>query len=403
MDSDCVALALPIGGVVWTAEGTPTILDPISYATLEFLDGATSLIELTEDVAYAWRVPLELAESHVLKAAQPFLRVGAHSPSVDAAARPHRVTTVNDDGTTTVETTITISTDRTEVGVVLHLPDGDRSVAELLPGDSCLGAKLRNGAEMAQVTFEWDGVPFSVRTDDDDVHQALLEHGGHSDVDDRGPVFAFALRPLDGVAPVRVYDATGRRVGRPRSTVAVLEAIEDAVSALLPRRSQVALLQVATLSRADRAVIIPRSILALPRLERAAGRLGLTVGWAPVEIVAATQLETAAQVEESRWEFSNGRRPRRQFCVSGALPYWNGKGSNQPIGLTIDLLLGDKRLPNRDERKMYLKKVVDIARRVPVVEWVADDVRGAGAADKFCALAADMLQSVSAVVGPTES
>lgn len=232
-------------------------------------DGRTTLGELVDDLVAVFGIPVETAEAYVAHAVVLTCAIGACdielSDLIGAGdeTRPDsvlgeaaelladlagedfsgdRVTfstadgsevtrtvdaagnlltfTVHPDGTRTVSTSVVIGAD--DVGgsrLYDDLLDGGRSLAELAPPDSCVGSKLRNLNSVPLLSFIGaDGRTRSVRCHDPDVETILLDRlGGGGGRIEPGPILAFVVTPLEGRGPLRVYDGSARRRGRPRT------------------------------------------------------------------------------------------------------------------------------------------------------------------------------------------
>lgn len=169
---------------------------------------------------------------------------GAGVPRGDSSPEVIRVeTTVDSDGNEVVVEHLSDGRRRVTTSVSLSLHDdasaalfqaamaGDRSPAELAPIDSCLGSKLRNLEEVPLLNVRCsDGRVRSIRCHDPAVAEVLAERYGQAlAVDERGPIAAFVVTPLEGDGPRRVFDGLGRRRGRPRS----IEEVADLVDQIL--------------------------------------------------------------------------------------------------------------------------------------------------------------------------
>ena len=106
---------------------------------------------------------------------------------------------------------------------------GDRTPAELVPPDSCLGSKLRNADDVELVSIcGSDGRLRSVRCHDEGVAAALRRLAGDSEASQgRGPIEVFVTSPLEGRGPLRIYDGYGLRRGRPRTEEEAVRVVDE--------------------------------------------------------------------------------------------------------------------------------------------------------------------------------
>ena len=264
-----------VGGelVVWSAAGVFSV-GLVAAVVARFLDGQVSLAQLVDDVADAAEVPLEAARDLVGGMAVELANLAAivgvavpEPPSVSdtdgAATAPaagsggpeagettavdpetgeeirvvtavdadgHLVTTEHlSDGRWRTTTTMTFSAGQVPQALAAaQALAGDRSLAELVPLDSCLGSKLRNHDDVPLVRRRGAaGRVRSVRSHPPAVVGRVRDLFGEAREEaDRGPIEAFVVTPLEGSGPVRVFDGQGRRRGRPRSVDAVVAVVD---------------------------------------------------------------------------------------------------------------------------------------------------------------------------------
>lgn len=253
--------------LVWTGTAL-VVIPPLPAAVAVHLDGRATVLELGEDLAEASGLPLHDVKVVVadllvdlsswgairgIPLVSPPAQDGEQSTAPDAYtavdartgdevrvevghdSEGRRVTTEHlPDGRRRVSTEFTFSDgdDAADVAerMAAAVMAGDRSAAELVPIDSCLGSKLRSDDSVPLVSIRGrDGKVRSVRCHDPEVEAALVAvAGGRIVVSERGPVEAFVVTPLEGQGPLRIYDGRGRRVGRPRTTgdaVAVVDGL----------------------------------------------------------------------------------------------------------------------------------------------------------------------------------
>jgi hypothetical protein len=257
-------------------------LEPTPTLVAQWFDGETTLAELSEDLAEAGDAPLDVVRPLVATVALELLAHGAvdrvhPGPPPEVADAPvasgvgermqvdpetgeeirvvegtdsrgnrmvteylpgnlKRVTTYL---TYSIDEADELSADTEALGVALL--DERRSPAELLPVDSCVGSKLRNDEAVPLVSIVCpDGLVRSVRCHDPEVEQALRAAAGDrlAPAGERGPVEAFVVTPLEGHGPLRVFDGSGRRRGRPRTVVEVVEVVDQVLGEVTARRQQ---------------------------------------------------------------------------------------------------------------------------------------------------------------------
>ncbi|MEO6630025.1 MAG: hypothetical protein ABIP03_15830 [Aquihabitans sp.] len=245
--------------VMWSDAGLFNV-ERVAGVVAQFLDGEVTLATLAEDLAATAEVPLEHARALVASLAVELTAlhalVGTELPELPAAepvapasgemsglgettaVDPESgeeirvVTEVSPDGNVViteylpdgrrrVSTTMTFATGPDAAGLAAaEALAGDRSVAELVPCDSCLGSKLRNHDDVPLVSVRGaDHKVRSVRCHDAAVAERLRALAGErlATSGERGPVEAFVVTPLEGSGPLRIFDGRGQRRGRPRS------------------------------------------------------------------------------------------------------------------------------------------------------------------------------------------
>ncbi len=273
--SDVARIDHSSGSVVWGQAGLFD-LEPIGLAVSAHFDGELSLAQLADDLAAAAEAPIEVARSVVASLAieltslaaiegvdssAPPSRAGGAAVRVSAptvARRPNvvgesirldsgtgeeiRVVTEAGPNGALVTTeylpngrrrmygSVTFSTDQIDqAATAAEVLAGDRSAAELVPADTCLGFKLRNDESVALVSRRGpDGRVRSVRCHDAEVAEVLRSRfGAVNESVERGPIEAFVVTPLEGCGPVRIYDGVGRRRGRPRSSADAAAVVDQ--------------------------------------------------------------------------------------------------------------------------------------------------------------------------------
>ena len=326
------------GLAVWSDAGLFTVA-PVPSAVAVHVDGVATLDALAEDLAAAADGPFDWARTVVASLAVELTRLqaldgvalpedadpGADGESDDASVEPEgegpelgesyrldpetgeqvRVVTTRNaeghlvettflpDGRMRVSSTLTLTTDGPDGGLaVAEALAGDRSPAELVPPDSCLGSKLRDGDDVPLVSIRCDdGRIRSVRCHDPRVEAALCELAGDRLVvgRERGPVVAFVVTPLEGTGPVRIYDGRGFRRGRPRTVEDAVDVIdqlvgEHAVGGQAPGDQAPIPLDAALAYRNSVGVLVPLNLLSERGVAAQMAADGWMVTWGRAEL-----------------------------------------------------------------------------------------------------------------------
>jgi len=255
--------------LIWTDDARFT-MPRLAGAVMIHLDGAVTLSQLADDAAAAFEIPTGPARVLVATAAAELGAYGAvdglvlppeglqpvRSPleadealilgestrvDPDTGAELRVVTDVDasgniftlehlPDGRRRITTELVVGTGTAEQELLALALEGNRSMAELVPVDSCLGSKLRNLDHVPLISFTCvDGQVRSVRCHDTVVAEGIGELVGSDRAStERGPIEAFVVTPLEGDGPLRIYDGGGQRRGRPRDpaeSVAVVDQV----------------------------------------------------------------------------------------------------------------------------------------------------------------------------------
>lgn len=336
--------------VVWTEHSLFAANTTATALALHF-DGALSFADLVEDVVAVLDLPLSAARQLVATVGVELWGRGAvssvavpdppvpsgvgdeaggnlHEPGGDfppeigecfkfdaATGTEHRVVTevgpegnlmsteYLPDGRRIVTTIIAVGADSGGTWSEAQSISSDRSLAELVPIDSCLGSKLRNDDDVPLLTFRCaDGRLRSVRCHHPGVTDALRKRAGnllHWD-GERGPVEAFVVTPLEGDGPVRIYDGEGRRRGRPRT---VSQAV-DVVDQILGERASgnpasdggnLLTLPLQLVGRPDGGgVLVPWGVLDGPGAVAKLTQQGWTPTWGDAEVTGGVVLAPSA-------------------------------------------------------------------------------------------------------------
>lgn len=162
--------------------------------------------------------------------------------------------------------------------LVTEVLAGDRALAELAPADSCLGFKLRIGNDADRISVSRNGVVLTIRCDHPKTTATLREALANWLVDESGPVAAFVVAPLEGDGPCRVFDALGRRHGRPRSTSEVVDLVLHLLHERFDLRTRAnTRIHWGVLQHGNAAVLVAPALLSQPRLGAASRNSGFTL------------------------------------------------------------------------------------------------------------------------------
>lgn len=337
--------------VVWSNAGVFTVA-PVPAAVAAHFDGTVTLAELAQDLASVAGVPEEQARDLVatlaveltsLRAicgaavAQPIPEAadipedGPPLPSTEvelgesSAIDPETgkeirvVAEINSqghlirteylpDGRRRISTTIAA---RFETGSEDSLADaalaGNRSIAELVPPDSCLGTKLRNHHDVPLISFIGsDGRTRSVRCHAPEVAERLRAMAGDALITsgERGPTEAFVVTPLEGCGPLRIFDGQGRRRGRPRTPEEAAAVVDQVLGEVILQASPTNRVTVNQLplplellllgGPAGRAVLVPLDALEARGLAARLKQRGWTLTWARAALTPPGLVEAAS-------------------------------------------------------------------------------------------------------------
>ena len=271
--------AIPSGGLMW-GRNYPVVFIPWpEFGLIEHLDGTSPSAELLEDLCEACELDPAATNERVLNALGELVDLGLvldpdqpRDPSVPSVVVDRRSTTVtNPDGTTTVTISTTLEAGATgaTTGAYLETKRGLRSLAELMPGTSCSGTRLRPDDAADLLQLAWPDEPVTVRSTDPRASALLRSLGAMPARRHRGPTAAFVIAPLEGEGPSRVYDAYGARVGRARTTEEAVEHVFAAIDRTRPLTRPSLAFDVAAIRSGDRCVLVPTALLAMPRLTSA--------------------------------------------------------------------------------------------------------------------------------------
>ena len=390
--------------VVWVSDTGPLVVGVLATVVAVHLDGSVTLQDLAEDLAAAADLASDGARGLVasmaveLAAAGAWVGVALGAVPERAAVPEHaevavggrRETEVVDpvsgevirvvverdgagqevttehlpDGTRRITTMLTFDLGDGERGLATaELLAGDRSAAELVPLDSCLGSKLRNSDDVDLVAIVCpDGQVRCVRCHDPVVGELLRERAGPAlaPAGSRGPIEAFVVTPLEGCGPLRIYDGHGQRRGRPRTAGEVVDVVDQ----ILGERTSAAGrgpgvgVPLVLVTGPGEPALVPVSTVDAPRAMAALRRGGWTAGAGWAEIGA-----DGAVASPGVFGARGGVAPVRLVD--------DGSAERSTAALVQALIRRPE--PDRTARQRVLERIaglVGAARRVPVgSEW----------------------------------
>ena len=373
--------------VVWPPHSGPGAIDATGSIVADYFDGAATVAELAEDFAEAAQITLvasrtlvgdlvdRLATSGVLDThenrdnqlaafdlSEPSDFAAELAGALAGAGSPEIHTERLPDGRTRLSTQFEIESGDTRARsrLIAEILAGNRSIAELVPADSCLGYKLRIGQPAAEITVDLGDSNASIRCDDPVVESALRRSlGTHICDGERGPTIAFVVAPLEGNGPCRVFDAAGRRRGRPRTP----DEIVDVISQLLAERvnardDTIVRLTWGGLISDESGVLVAPQLLGQPRIGAAARTVALS-------------LADCQPVLDN-----GGRLSYRTTLGTSALPdTFDVKGivladdlnGNGPGPAAIIELLHEVTIDDDDQRRQQLRSAMQLVQKATLV------------------------------------
>lgn len=324
--------------LVWTPGGIVVVGPAPSVVAVHF-DGEATLAELADDLADAAEMAVEDIRPMVASVAVELQAWGAiegvlvtappDSEEPDAPTGPQEYVVVESESGLEMRVEEGVDAYGNRM-VTEHLPDGrrrvtsylvyepghfghaasdaeeiaaavlagERSAAELVPADSCLGSKLRNDDTVPLFSIRCpDGRVRSVRCHVPEVLDDLIALAGDRlEECERGPVEAFVVTPLEGRGPVRIYDARGRRRGRPRCTADAVSVVDQLLGEATARRHAGAdgaiVLNAVLAVQGNAGLLIDPPLLDNYPTRQTLQRAGWTVGTGHALVVADRQVVT---------------------------------------------------------------------------------------------------------------
>lgn len=256
-------------------------IDRFAALIVPHLDGIATVRDLARDLAAALAEPEPSVQAHVARSLRKMARADAlggfdsdllsYEDEVSDIAVEHL-----SDGRTRSTVSVRLSASNpVDRVLVAGLLAGERSIADMIPEDSCLGQKLRLQSRAERVVFSLGGRCVAVRCEHRPTLGVLLArvaqmHGGS------GPTVAYVSGPLEGKGPPRIYDGAGQRVGRPRDEHAAADVVGYLCNEGRPRPEGSTVLVSASLAVAEgRGVLLPSPLASAPHLARLLGRDGV--------------------------------------------------------------------------------------------------------------------------------
>lgn len=240
---------------------------------------------------------------------------------------------------------------------------GDRSLAELIPPDSCVGAKLRNFSHIELISVRCDdGRIRSVRCHDPLIAGELRRAAGDRLVPgETGPIELFVTTPLEGSGPPRIYDGRAERRGRPRTCDDAVRIADEVLGEVTTRHATPHMggrlqLRYKLLTREDRAVLVPTGA------DRSArdGRALRSAGWE--SSVGRAELHSDGTVSAP----AAMTTPRR-FDSSQVLVLCPGAADREFSQVFMDIVELDPATP-ADQRRGLLQRYADFVEECRIVD-----------------------------------
>lgn len=270
--------------IYWTAGRTPHGVDRFAAALVRHLDGVSRVADLSADLASVVGRPQREVDEHVVTTLVRLARHGLlegldewiwkEDDETRAVAEE-----VLPDGRIVTSVTLEFSTSNpTDHDLVVGLMNGDRSAIDAVPADSCVGQKLRVGEPADRFVTSVGGRRLAVRSTHDQTSALLEQVLDWADGDDDGATVAVVAGPFEGSGPLRVYDAGGERVGRPRSAEDAVVIVGGLVNELSPGPEVGAVAVSATpVLSGERCALLPSSFATNGRSARQLERHGFEV------------------------------------------------------------------------------------------------------------------------------
>ena len=373
--------------VLWPQHSGPGAINVTGSIVADFFDGVATVRVLAEDFAEAAGITLAAGRSLVGELVDQLTASGAldsHQASAKrqpasepdnpsdfaaelagalaGAGSPEIRTEHLPDGRTRLSTQFELESGDIQARsrLIAEILAGNRSIAELVPPDSCLGYKLRIGQPAAEITLELGDSNASIRCDDPAVESALRLALGTYIVDDgKGPTIAFVVAPLEGDGPCRVFDAAGRRRGRPRTPDEVI----DVVSQLLAERvsaldDTIVRLTWGGLVSEESGVLVAPQLLGQPRIGAAARTVALSLAdCQPV-------LENGGRLS---YRTFLGTSALPEQCVVKGIVLADDLNGNGPGPAAIVELLRDVRIDDDGLRRQQLRSAMQLVQEASLV------------------------------------
>ena len=372
------------GIVVWGEQTSPGALHPLAALVWPLLDGSVSVAELTADLdavldtertaieQFLSLLTLDLAATGLATGLEPVAEVlrNRHPESLTQATRSELGEHAYEiDGIRHLDYVFDLS-----LGDLERTIDGEVSVAELIPPESCMGQKLHLADGVPDVPLLVEGRPIAIRTNDEVVRDWLTESGPIATT--KGPVQAFLFHEqrVVGRPLYRVYDGRGHlscaSTDRRRAATTAVGLLTS--ERLVDQFDEGPLLNLRALVRDERVVLAPAQALDhAPALLRRLERVGISVAPASRLLLewdaAAVQIATPfIGLDELPISEDTSPIPRLtgRFSVAGSFVTGNREGPVHPAHIVMTLAT-DTPSHSAGHRTRTLSALASVAERCP--------------------------------------
>lgn len=343
--------------VYWPEGRSAAAIDRLTGALLPFLDGATLVSELIEDVAAAVDADVVDIEDSVVKRLEALARSGLVDGVGPEPIGLVRTEEALPDGTVLRTVSVTLEEgDAEQADKMQSVLSGELSVAEVIPAKSCLGQKLRSNQPADLLGLAVADRIVTVRSNHAATSAALRDLA--QVVEPEGPTMAFVAAPFEGDGPPRVYDRFGARTGRPRTGRDAAEVVGHLLRELTAPNVAHSLVLAGT-----PIVKNGRCVVAGPAL-RDSSRLRSIVEANAAEVVPTSRVTIGDDLRSVFVDAPFDTEPRRLEVVGFAMI--DGDPTLSPLTQTMVTLLSNALVAGDTERQEALNTVRELVLSVPV-------------------------------------